>query len=461
MATKGIGSIGVRLRRDSYRFSVVIVLSILSATTSLVAAPISLTGGTYMQDFNTLALSGTSSTVPAGWEFVETGTSTQVNGVYTAGTGSSATGDVYSFGSTSSSERAFGMLLSTTFEGTIGAVFTNNTGGTITDLQVAYTGEQWRLGAENRVDRINFELNPTGTNITSGAFTSITALDFVAPATSVTGAKDGNLAANRTLKNHTITGLTILNGQTFAIRWTETNATGADDGLAVDDFSLTPTFTLPPPDPMLNEFVANHTGADTMEFVEIIGAVNTNYSAFTILQIEGDSGAAAGTIDSVFTLGTTDANGLWATAFQSNQLENGSMTLLLVEHFTGTNGTDVDTNDDGIIDVTPWSRIVDSVAVSDGGAGDLFYALTVLLPGFDGDPFAVGGASRLPDGTGSWVRNAFDPAAPNPGNAVNTHGALNQLAPITGTVPEPASVATLLLGAAILSRRRVTARSID
>ena len=36
----------------------------------------------------------------------------------------------------------------------------------------------------------------------------------------------------------TITGLTIQSGATFWIRWTDFNATGADDGLVVDDFSL-------------------------------------------------------------------------------------------------------------------------------------------------------------------------------------------------------------------------------
>src|SRR6266496_2751132 len=67
-------------------------------------------GATYSQDFNTLASSGTSSALPTGWYFDET--STNANTLYTAGTGSSTTGDTYSFGSTGSSERAFGELRS-------------------------------------------------------------------------------------------------------------------------------------------------------------------------------------------------------------------------------------------------------------------------------------------------------------------------------------------------------------
>ncbi|HEX6847049.1 MAG TPA: T9SS type A sorting domain-containing protein [Chitinophagaceae bacterium] len=71
---------------------------------------VSLTGATYNQDFNTLALSGTSSTVPAGWLFSESGTN--ANTIYTAGTGSGNAGDTYSFGAASNSERAFGGLQS-------------------------------------------------------------------------------------------------------------------------------------------------------------------------------------------------------------------------------------------------------------------------------------------------------------------------------------------------------------
>lgn len=45
----------------------------------------------YGQDFNTLASSGTSTVLPTGWEFLENGTN--ANTTYTAGTGSSNTGD--------------------------------------------------------------------------------------------------------------------------------------------------------------------------------------------------------------------------------------------------------------------------------------------------------------------------------------------------------------------------------
>jgi hypothetical protein len=57
------------------------------------AVPISLSspGVPYTQDFNTLASSGTSSTLPTGWAFSETGSN--ANGLYAAGSGSLNTGD--------------------------------------------------------------------------------------------------------------------------------------------------------------------------------------------------------------------------------------------------------------------------------------------------------------------------------------------------------------------------------
>src|SRR6478672_7696074 len=87
---------------------------------------ISLTGSTYTQDFNTLANTGTSSTLPAGWLLSEAGTN--ANTTYTAGNGSGTAGDTYSFGATSSADRAFGGLQSGSLIPTIGAFFINNTG---------------------------------------------------------------------------------------------------------------------------------------------------------------------------------------------------------------------------------------------------------------------------------------------------------------------------------------------
>jgi len=535
-------------------FSLVVALSLALGMVGQITQPVNADGSaslttlgvTYTQNFDTLALSGTTnatSTLPTGWMLTETGGGTRDNEQYAADTGGSNTGDTYSYGSTDSTDRAFGGLQSTSVIPTIGASFTNNTGGTITSLAISYTGEQWRLGATGRMDFIKFQYSTNATSLSDGTWIDASELDFTAPVTTTVGAKDGNAAANRTALIHTITGLSINNGSVFWIRWISFNASDSDDGLAVDDFSLTPngsvvdsaptvsstspadgavdiaidsevsvtfseavtvtsswarlecatsgnqafgysggptTFTINPtlsfannelctltvyaaqvtdqdgtPDlmatdfvstfttiaavtaePKINEFSASTTGTD-VEFVEVFGTPSTDYSTYRILEIEGDSGTAQGTIDEVITIGTTDANGLYLASLAANALENGTISLLLVKNFSGTVSTDLDTNNDGIFDLTPWESIIDSVGVNDGGAGDRTYGSPTLTVAYDGLSFAPGGASRIPDGYDTesatdWIRNDFDLAGisgftgtPVVGEAYNTPGALN------------------------------------
>jgi predicted extracellular nuclease len=204
------------------------------------------------QNFDTLANSGTTNTtLPAGWYITETGGSARDLDDYAADTGSSNTGDTYSYGAASTTERALGALQSGTLISTFGAQFTNNTGGTITSLDIAYTGEQWRIGntAAARDDRLDFQISTNATNLCGadsgpcvGTYTDVNALDFTNPVKTAAAAAalDGNSAANRTALSTTIPSLSIPNGATFWIRWNDLNSSGADDGLAVDDFSVTP-----------------------------------------------------------------------------------------------------------------------------------------------------------------------------------------------------------------------------
>ncbi len=203
----------------------------------------------YTQNFDSLAVTGNSNVTPQGWGFSETGTGLDTN--YRAGDGTANSGDTYSFGS--NSDRAFGTLQSGSVISTVGACFTNNTGSPITSLEVAYTGEQWRLGTAARADRLDFQYSVDATSLTTGSWANLDALDFSSPNTAATvGALDGNLAANKSIVTAKITGLNIANGATVFIRWNDFNASGADDGLAVDDFSLTPkTGDAPPPPPTI------------------------------------------------------------------------------------------------------------------------------------------------------------------------------------------------------------------
>jgi DNA/RNA endonuclease G (NUC1) len=200
-------------------------------------------GSPVTQDFNTLsntAGSTTNSTLPTGWYLTETGGGARDNEQYAVDTGGSNTGDTYSYGAAASTDRAFGGLRSGTLIPVFGAQFTNNTGATITSLEIAYTGEEWRLGTAARTDQIDFQISTNATNLSTGTYTDVNALDFVTPNTVTAGAKDGNAAANRTALTSTIGSLSIPNGASFFIRWTDLDASGADDGLSFDDFSITP-----------------------------------------------------------------------------------------------------------------------------------------------------------------------------------------------------------------------------
>ena len=237
----------VSLGRSSSAFAVAAALAWL-ATPASAQVSIPAPGVPVTESFDTLAFTGTSSVVPAGWTWAESGTN--ANATYTAGAGSGTAGDTYSFGAANSPERAFGGLQSGSLIPTVGAVFTNNTGATITRLDIAYTGEQWRLGATGRVDRLDFQYSLNATSLTTGTWVDADALDLTAPVTSGTvGALNGNVAPNRTALSGAITALSIPNGATFWIRWTDFNASGSDDGLGVDDFSLTASAPVTPTNP--------------------------------------------------------------------------------------------------------------------------------------------------------------------------------------------------------------------
>lgn len=190
--------------------------------------------------------------------------------------------------------------------------------------------------------------------------------------------------------------------------------------------------------PIINEFVANHVGTDTNEFVEIKGDPATDYTGYSVVIIEGD-GDSPGQVDQVYAIGTTDANGYWVTNFLSDQIENGSLTFYVVEGFSGTVGDDLDVDDDGVLDSTPWTQIVDDVAVHDGDMIDFVYSTVILTGTFDANPLTPGGASRLPDGMDTdmlsdWTRNDFDgaglaccdPGTPEAGEALNTPNQTNE-----------------------------------
>ncbi len=240
------------------------------AGSHLHGAPISLTGNGgpstfYTQNFDALISTGTGtftndSTI-AGWHTSRTSNGTAI----AAGTGSSTTGNLYSFGSTSASDRALGSVASngasTGGAFAYGALFSNDTTKTIDSLTIGYAGEQWRDGggtiAKTALNGLTFSYRVGGTTFdvptnngsdaadTATGFTADTNLNFVPKIGNSTAATlDGNLAANRSVISDTISSLSIAPGASIWIRWYDPNNSGSDHALGIDDFSIAFTTTV-------------------------------------------------------------------------------------------------------------------------------------------------------------------------------------------------------------------------
>lgn len=180
-------------------------------------AQISITGTlpfSYSENFNSF----NGFTPPAGWT---------ASGSFTyrgTGNGSSNTGGVWAYGS--GSDYSLGALCSGSSNNINFTVsFTNNTGSTINTLNISYDFKQWRWGGGN-----NNTLAASQTNI--GA-----AVSSLSQAGTATGGTNG--VAVVTPKTLSLTGLSITAGTTFSISWNITDGSGSDNGVAIDNFSLT------------------------------------------------------------------------------------------------------------------------------------------------------------------------------------------------------------------------------
>ncbi len=258
-------------------------------------------GATYQQNFDSLsntAGSTTNTALPAGWYITETGGGARDNEQYAVDTGGSTTGDIYSYGAAAATDRALGQLRSGTLIPFIGAQFTNNSGSDAGSMTVSYNGEQWRFGGVHSTvaERMDFQIsfNATGAGDTAATWIDVNSLDFSPSVTAGTaGALNGN--ANQVAITGTFNFATALaNGASFWIRWIDTDATGADDGLAIDDFSLSLGASTPQPGSLT---VANASVAE--------GNSGDSDLVFTVTRAGGSAGAVSATW--TITDGSTDA----------------------------------------------------------------------------------------------------------------------------------------------------------
>ena len=182
------------------------------------------------------------------------------------------------------------------------------------------------------------------------------------------------------------------------------------------------------PAPRINEIRIDQPSSDTDEYFELLTEPGADLSSLSYIVI-GDGSGDSGVVESITDLAglSTGASGYFLAAESSFTLgsigspdlttslgfENSdNVTHLLVRDFTGVLQEDLDTDDDGILDITPWSEVVDAVSlVEEIGGGDQYYGSTLGFADLGpSGSFVPAQAVRCGEGwrIGSFGLNGFD-----------------------------------------------------
>lgn len=218
----------------------------------------------YLQNFDAMGSAGT--TLPSGWTAGYLGVESSLNRAIMApyaGNGLNITampvvvsdgsalptpnvGTVLNLGTTGSSDRALGNYPRTTPSGDqiMQVAIQNNTGGSLTAIQLSYSGEQWRQAQGTSSSGPEILRVLASTTSSTDLFAYFPGLDFTAPkqlaADWPVGGLDGNAPANRAFITGTITfASAVPDGGTFYIRWHDWNDNGTSDHfLGIDDVQI-------------------------------------------------------------------------------------------------------------------------------------------------------------------------------------------------------------------------------
>jgi trimeric autotransporter adhesin len=220
------------------------LLALLTATMPLGAvAQMNYGGGTYSQDFDTLrsdAIFTYYTNMPAGWSVAAILNSyvwTPVTNGYSGNYG------VYSFSLESgATDKSIGLVRGSTGPAYVGARFRNTSGVTLTAFALSYFTEQWHKGVVASHDQaIPFSYSLDATNLTSGTFVSVPALDMhsLHDGDGVAAAMNGNVASNRQFVASTVSGIAWLPSQDLWIRWSGVAYSfSTAHAMAIDDLSF-------------------------------------------------------------------------------------------------------------------------------------------------------------------------------------------------------------------------------
>jgi len=188
------------------------------------------------------------------------------------------------------------------------------------------------------------------------------------------------------------------------------------------------TYPGAPPEPVfINEVRVDQASSDNDEYFELIGVAGASLDGLTYIVI-GDGSGGSGVVESIsdlagyaiptdgiFLAGESSMTIAVPDAILSLGFENSdNVTHMLVAGFTGSSQQDLDTDDDGVFDVTPWTSIVDSVSlVETPNSGEQYYSSNTVGP--DGSS-AVAHAHVC---KGGWEVASYDFTDDTPGGANN------------------------------------------
>ena len=140
-------------------------------------------------------------------------------------------------------------------KGSVGLIFQNNTGTTLTGFDVAYKGEQWyqntsgdttllfQYTIQDSFADISSDIDRAGT----GIWTDVGALDWNVAAGTANGWMNGSTAANGTNISASVTGTTLADGQVLIMRWRIPLTGQNENGLFIDDVTINNFQTIPEP----------------------------------------------------------------------------------------------------------------------------------------------------------------------------------------------------------------------
>ncbi|QNR85890.1 CehA/McbA family metallohydrolase [Pedobacter riviphilus] len=317
-----------------------------------------------LENFDGMTATGTSTVT--GWSAVKAGgTSGAAVGsaltlsVYTA---SSNAGAAYNAGTAGAADRSLGSLASGSLVPRFGAGFQNNTGATVTSIDLSGVMEQWRSGSSATVnEKLNFEYSFNATSIADALATwlPLTGMDLNEKLTTTTVAAgvDGNLPANQTAISGSITTITWANGATLYIRWTDTDDSGSDGIYTIDNFSITPK-SGGPATPVLS------TSPTGLAFGNQTIATNSTAQSFTL---SGSNTTANTNITTTLPFTVSKDNSTFTTAIAYSVAEVSASPTVYVRYSPTVTGPSASN-----VQITSTGATAVSVALSGTGvAGDI------------------------------------------------------------------------------------------